>query len=89
MELVRSGVGGSDECLGDYPLADRKTGSKRLVGDVGYRGRGVVDADPRGEPTKGLESPSNRVSRKLLCSRISGQLTLRIARAIRRSGSLA
>ena len=57
MEFVWPGVGGSDENLGDNPLADRKTGSEGLVGDVGYRGRGIMDADPRGEPAESLESP--------------------------------
>ena len=62
MEFIWSGVSGSDEGLGNYPLADWKTGSERLIGDVGYRGRSVVDADPRGEAAKGLESPDDRVS---------------------------
>jgi len=57
LKFVWPGVGSSDENLGDYPLADRKTWSEGLVGGVGYRRRSVVDADPRGEPAKGLESP--------------------------------
>jgi len=58
LKFVGSGVGGSDKSLGDYPLADWKAWSKGLVGDVGDRRRGVMDTDPRGEPSKGLESPS-------------------------------
>lgn len=64
LEFVWSGVSGSDEGLGNYPFADWKTRSKRLVGDVGYRRRGIVDADPRGETAKGLESPDGGVSRE-------------------------
>ena len=41
-----------EEGLGNYLLADWKTWSERLVGNVGYRGRKVVDADPRGEAAK-------------------------------------
>ena len=72
LELVRSRVGGSDESLGDYPLADRKTGSEGLICDVRYRGWGIVDADPRGESAEGLESPNSFVSHRFLCNGISG-----------------
>ena len=58
LKFVWSGVSSSDKSLGDYPLADWKTGGKGLVCDVDDRRRSVVDADPRGEPPKGLESPS-------------------------------
>ena len=74
LKLVWSGVGGSDEILGDYSLADQKAGGEGLVGDFSYRGRSIVDADPRGEPAEGLEGPSGRVSRKLLRNRISVNL---------------
>ena len=74
LKFVWSGVGGSDESLGDYSLADQKAGGEGLVGDFSYRGRSIVDADPRGEPAEGLEGPSGRVSRKLLRNRISANL---------------
>jgi len=62
LKFVWPGVGGSDESLGDYPLADWKAWSNGLVGDVGDRRWGVVDTDPRGEPPEGLEGPSDYVS---------------------------
>ena len=64
LKFVRPRVGGSDENLGYYPLADWKAWSKGLVGDVGDRRRSVVNADPRSEPPEGLESPSDYVSRR-------------------------
>ena len=64
LKFVWSGVCSSDESLGDYPLADWKTWSKGLVGDVCDRRRSVVDADPRGESSEGLEGPGDRVSRR-------------------------
>ena len=89
LEFVWSRIGGSDESLGDYPLANRKTGSEGLVCDVRYRGWGIVDADPRGEPAEGLESPNSFVSNRFLRNGISGKPTLRTGRVIRRPCSLA
>lgn len=87
LEFVWPGVGRPDESLRKYTLADEEPRSKRLVGDVGYRGRSVMDSYSRGKPPKGLESPVGRVSCEPSHDNDCHPLTLRIVRGTPHPGS--
>ena len=45
LEFIWPGVGRPNESLRKYALADNEARSERLVGDVGYRGRSVMNSD--------------------------------------------
>ena len=45
LEFVWPGVSRPNESLRKYTLTDKEARSERLVGDVGYRGRSVMNSD--------------------------------------------